>query len=133
MKAWGQGDPKIEPVRDDNFVGSVAEGGVVNFKNIFFNPHAHLTHTECCGHITKEFHSVNDSLNNYFFNAQLVTVEPKAINNDSIITLQQIHDHIYIYIYYVYIYIYISGYRYRYRYRNRYSCHKDRRTCLRLT
>ena len=92
LKAWGQGDPKIEPVRDDNFVGSVAEGGVVNFKNIFFNPHAHLTHTECCGHITKEFHSVNDSLNNYFFNAQLVTVEPKAINNDSIITLQQIHD-----------------------------------------
>ena len=92
VKAWGQGDPKIEPVRDDNFVGSVAEGGVVNFKNIFFNPHAHLTHTECCGHITKEFHSVNDSLNNYFFNAQLVTVEPKAINNDSIITLQQIHD-----------------------------------------
>ena len=92
LKAWGQGDPIIEPVRDDNFVGSVAEGGVVNFKNIFFNPHAHLTHTECCGHITKEFHSVNDSLNNYFFNAQLVTVEPKAINNDSIITLQQIHD-----------------------------------------
>ena len=40
LKAWGQGDPKIEPVRDENFVGSVAEGGVVNFKNIFFNPHA---------------------------------------------------------------------------------------------
>jgi kynurenine formamidase len=92
LKAWGQGNPKIEPVRDDNFIGSVAEGGVVNFKNIFFNPHAHLTHTECCGHITKEFHSVNDSLNRYFFNAQLVTVEPEKINTDSVITLQQIRD-----------------------------------------
>ena len=92
LKAWGQGNPKIETVRDDNFIGSVAEGGVVNFKNIFFNPHAHLTHTECCGHITKEFHSVNDSLNRYFFNAQLVTVEPEKINTDSVITLQQIRD-----------------------------------------
>ena len=92
LKAWGLGEPEIEPVRDDNFVGSVAEGGVVNFKNILFNPHAHLTHTECCGHITKEFHSVNDSLSKYFFNAQLVTVQPKKIQNDSIITLEQIRD-----------------------------------------
>ena len=92
IKAWGQGDPTIEPVRDDNFVGSVAEGGVVNFKNIFFNPHAHLTHTECCVNITKELHSDNDSITRYFFNALLVTIEPKNINNDSIITLEQIHD-----------------------------------------
>ncbi len=92
LKAWGQGDPKIEPVRDDDFVGSVAEGGVVNFKNIFFNPHAHLTHTECCGHITKEFYSVNDSLSRYFFNAQLVSIEPEKINNDSVITLEQVRN-----------------------------------------
>ena len=37
LKAWGQGNPEIEPVRDDNFVGSVAEGGVVNFKNILMH------------------------------------------------------------------------------------------------
>ena len=92
LKAWGQGDPKIEPVRDENFVGSVAEGGVVNFKNIFFNPHAHITHTECCGHITKEFHSVNDSLSRYFFNAQLVSIAPEKIDNDSVITLQQLRN-----------------------------------------
>ncbi|MEJ6589404.1 MAG: cyclase family protein [Crocinitomicaceae bacterium] len=90
LKAWGQGNPEIEPVRDDNFVGSVAEGGVVNFKNILFNPHAHLTHTECCGHITKEFYSVNDGLKNFFFNAQLLTFIPVEKNNESVITLDQI-------------------------------------------
>lgn len=90
LKAWGQGNPGIEPVRDENFVGSVAEGGVVNFKNIYFNPHAHITHTECCGHITKEFHSVNNSLSNYFFNAQLLTLAPEQQNKDLVIRLHQI-------------------------------------------
>ena len=73
LKAWGQGSPIIAPVRDGNFIGSVAEGGVVNFKNISFNPHAHITHTECCGHITEAFHSVNDGLKQFFFNAQLIS------------------------------------------------------------
>ena len=90
LKAWGQENPEIEPVRDGNFVGSVAEGGVVNFKNIFFNPHAHLTHTECCGHITEDFHSVNDGLKNFFFNAQLLTFTPVDQNEESIITLDQV-------------------------------------------
>ena len=75
LKAWGQGNPVIEPVRDGNFIGSVSEGGVVNFKNISFNPHAHITHTECCGHITTSFHSVNDGLKQFFFNAQLISIE----------------------------------------------------------
>ena len=40
----------------------------------------------------KKFHSVNDVLSRYFFNAQLVTVQPKKIKNDSIITLQQVRE-----------------------------------------
>ena len=60
LLAWGQSNPEIEPVRDGQFIGSVKEGGVVNFNNIRFNPHAHLTHTECCGHITHDFFSVNE-------------------------------------------------------------------------
>lgn len=92
LKAWGQGNPVIEPVRDGTFVGSVSEGGVVNFKNIFFNPHAHITHTECCGHITKSFHSVNDGLKDFFFNAQLISIEPLAQNGDQIITLAQLQN-----------------------------------------
>ena len=90
LKAWGQGSPIIAPVRDDNFIGSVAEGGVVNFKNISFNPHAHITHTECCGHITEAFHSVNDGLKQFFFNAQLISFLPDQQNEDEVITLEQL-------------------------------------------
>ena len=40
-----------------DWVASVQEGASVNFNNIAFNPHAHGTHTECVGHITKAFYS----------------------------------------------------------------------------
>jgi kynurenine formamidase len=90
LKAWGQGSPIITPVRDGNFIGSIAEGGVVNFKNISFNPHAHITHTECCGHITEAFHSVNDGLKQFFFNAQLISFLPDQQNEDEVITLEQL-------------------------------------------
>ena len=76
-KAWYVDQPVFEPVRTDNYVGSVKEGGSVNFRNIFFNPHGHGTHTECLGHITEKVHSVNQSLNTYFFNAQVVSILPK--------------------------------------------------------
>ena len=91
LVAWGQGAPKMEPVRDENFIGSIKEGGVVNFNDIMFNPHAHITHTECCGHITEDFFSINDVLKTYFFEAQLITMEPEGIEN-KIITLNQIKE-----------------------------------------
>ena len=89
LLAWGQSSPEIEPVRDEQFIGSVREGGVVNFNNIRFNPHAHVTHTECCGHITHDFFSVNDVLKTFFFEAQLITVEPKG-SIDKVVTLNQL-------------------------------------------
>ncbi|PCI06713.1 MAG: metal-dependent hydrolase, partial [Flavobacteriaceae bacterium] len=52
VNAWYLDGPKIEPVTKDGWVGSVAQGADVNFNNIYFNPHAHGTHTECVGHIT---------------------------------------------------------------------------------
>ena len=91
LVAWGQDAPKMEPVRDENFIGSIKEGGVVNFNNIMFNPHAHITHTECCGHITEDFFSINDVLKTYFFEAQLITVEPEG-TEDKLITLNQIKE-----------------------------------------
>ena len=63
----------------------------MNFNNIMFNPHAHITHTECCGHITENFFSINDVLKSYFFDAQLITIEPEGIEN-KIITLNQIKE-----------------------------------------
>lgn len=88
--AWYVEPLSIEPVRLDGFVGDVNEGSSVNFRNIFFNPHGHGTHTECVGHISKEWHSINQSLKTFFFYAQLVTVQPKEINGDQVITLDLI-------------------------------------------
>ena len=81
-KAWYVDAPIIEPVRANGFLGSVEEGGKVNFKNIFFNPHGHGTHTECVGHISKESLSVNNSLKDTFFKAELISCDLKMMRNE---------------------------------------------------
>lgn len=97
LSAWYVDPPVIEPVRANGFLGSVQEGGSVNFRTIFFNPHGHGTHTECLGHITEKVHSVNDVLTQFICKAQLVTVQPESVWNDSeqvedfIISASQIH------------------------------------------
>lgn len=77
-KAWYVDPVSIEPVRTDSFLGSVKEGGSVNFRNISFNPHGNTTHTESVGHIAEEVINVQDCLKNYFFKAQLITVTPEV-------------------------------------------------------
>jgi len=84
--AWYLGKPKIQPVRFDNWIGAVKNGSSTNFNTIEFNPHAHGTHTECLGHITKEFYSINQNLKNFFFLAQLISVTPEKHNEDWVIT-----------------------------------------------
>tara|TARA_R110002096_G_scaffold117211_5_gene253960 strand:+ start:939 stop:1688 length:750 start_codon:yes stop_codon:yes gene_type:complete len=79
--AWYVDPPKIEPVRTEQFTGSVAEGGSVNFRDIAFNPHGHGTHTECVGHIAKEVFSVNQVLNQFFFLAEVITISPQILEN----------------------------------------------------
>lgn len=86
-KAWYVNSPVIEPVRANGFVGSVAEGGSVNFRNISFNPHGNGTHTECLGHITREVYSINEHLKEFVFEALLLSVTPEIIENgDRVIT-----------------------------------------------
>lgn len=80
--AWYVEPPVFAPVRTEHYTGSVAEGGTVNFRNIYFNPHGHGTHTECLGHITEEVYSVNDALKTFFFRAQVVTINPKKVQHD---------------------------------------------------
>jgi kynurenine formamidase len=75
-RAWYVDLPVFEPVMENGFIGSVANGGSVNFRNIYFNPHGHGTHTECLGHITPEVFSVNNSMKNYFFITEVITIEP---------------------------------------------------------
>ncbi len=43
--AWYLDPPKMTPVMENGFVGSISQGGAVNFRNITFNPHGHGTHT----------------------------------------------------------------------------------------
>jgi arylformamidase len=80
-RAWYVDTPKFEPVMEHGWVGAVALGGSVNFRNIFFNPHGHGTHTECLGHITPEIYSIQNSLSQFFFEAVLITVTPEIIQN----------------------------------------------------
>lgn len=91
-RAWYVSPPVFEPVRENGWIGSIEEGGTVNFRNIFFNPHGHGTHTECLGHITPKIHSINRNLKEFFFEAELVTVTPEKITRidgsvDEVVTL----------------------------------------------
>ncbi len=88
--AWYLNEPKIKPVIEGDWVGKVSEGASVNFNNIQFNPHAHGTHTECIGHITSEFHSINKALKTFFFLAEIITVKPERRGDDFVITKEQI-------------------------------------------
>jgi len=89
--AWYLEKPVIEPVRFGEWVGKVSEGSSsTNFNNILFNPHGHGTHTECLGHITREFYSINQSLKTFFFMAELITVQPERQEEDLVITKSQI-------------------------------------------
>jgi len=94
--AWYVDKPVFEPVRAEGFIGLVTEGSSTNFRNIFFNPHGHGTHTECLGHITPEIHSVNKHLKTAFFTAEVITIAPERVWNenklvwDEIITKEQL-------------------------------------------
>lgn len=88
--AWYIDKPVIEPVKMGDWVGKVSEGSSTNFNNIFFNPHGHGTHTECLGHITRDFYSVNQALKKFFFMAVLVSVRSEEQGEDFVITKSQI-------------------------------------------
>jgi kynurenine formamidase len=89
--AWYQNAPEINPVVMGDWIGKVSEGkSSTNFNNLFFNPHAHGTHTECLGHITREFYSINQCLKQFFFWATLISVQPEKVGEDLVISKSQI-------------------------------------------
>lgn len=90
VNAWYIGAPKIEPEVFDNAVISVEHGASVNFNTITFNPHAHGTHTETVGHITKENYSVNKHLKQFFFLAEVISVAPEKYLKDNVISAKQL-------------------------------------------
>lgn len=93
VNAWYSAPVKMEPVRMGDWVGDVKQGGSVNFRNVFFNPHGNGTHTECVGHISKEDYSINQCLKTFFFIAELITILPEETNEgDFVITKRHIEN-----------------------------------------
>lgn len=70
-----------EPIKVGDFVGSVAQGSGANCFVTTFCAHGNGTHTECCGHITLEHHSINKHLPAFFCAAELITINPKLTDN----------------------------------------------------
>lgn len=83
VAAWYVSPIRIEPVRSAGWVGSVAEGGSVNFREITFTPHGHGTHTECVGHITPEVYSINNHIRSYHHPALLRSVQAEEITEET--------------------------------------------------
>lgn len=88
--AFGIQAPLFEPFKAGGFVGSVALGGSVNCENLFINAHGNGTHTECVGHISKERITIYDSLKEFLFAAQLITVELKDVDGDKLVLLKDV-------------------------------------------
>ncbi len=85
-KAWYVADPSFTPVRGDNFVGSVQQGGAVNFYDVQLNPHGNGTHTECIGHITPEHQPLNLLPPNALIPCQVVTIAAMPVDKDLVLS-----------------------------------------------
>ena len=83
---------KFETITAENFIGSVKDGGNVNYQKLTFAPHGNGTHTECFGHLSAdEDATINQSLTEFHFIAELISVSPeKQSNGDLLITLDQV-------------------------------------------
>lgn len=90
VSAWYVPPVRIEPVVMGDWIGDVNQGGSVNFRNIYFNPHGHGTHTECIGHISKENYTINQCLKKFFFMAEVISISQGKIDGDSVITKTQL-------------------------------------------
>ena len=90
LKAWGVSSAEKKAIEIGSWIGNVKKGGAVNFNNIYFNPHAHVTHTECVGHISESENSINLQLKNFFFFCKLITISPEKKQEDLVISKKSI-------------------------------------------
>ncbi|MCU0445521.1 MAG: cyclase family protein [Microscillaceae bacterium] len=87
--------PQFETIRAANFVGSVAEGGTVNYQKISLTPHGNGTHTESYGHISADPEAtIYQCLQKFLFIAELISLSPKKIGGDEVILLEDIKNQI---------------------------------------
>ena len=89
VNAFGAPPFEVSPVKEGSFIGSVKEGGHLNYFNVKLNPHGNGTHTECVGHIA-EGYTINRCLKRFFFLAELVSLKPVRKNGDEVIMKEQV-------------------------------------------
>ncbi len=80
----------LEPFKAGSFIGDVNQGGSCNVFTVTFNPHGNGTHTETVGHISKEKYPVSKCISEFFFLAELITIDPEVMHGDRIITFEKI-------------------------------------------
>ena len=69
-------DVKFKTIKADGFIGSVKEGGPVNYQTLQLTPHGNGTHIEGYGHITDSGVTINNQLKTYHFYAKLISLTP---------------------------------------------------------
>ena len=76
-----------EPVKAGDFIGSIQQGGSVNFMNIKINPHGNGTHTETVAHIYNIDINIREHFLRNTFSALLVSLYPMLLENgDKVVT-----------------------------------------------
>lgn len=76
---------KFETIKADGFIGSVIDGGPVNYQKLQLTPHGNGTHTEGYGHITDSEATINKQLKTYHFYAKLITITPTETENGDLV------------------------------------------------
>ncbi|MDX1627170.1 MAG: cyclase family protein [Fulvivirga sp.] len=83
----------FETIRSGEFIGSVAEGGSVNYQKITLTPHGNGTHTECYGHIVADKTAmINKKIKAEICVCVLISLEPESKGEDLVVTPQQLKD-----------------------------------------
>lgn len=82
-------EPRFKPIVIGNYTGSVIAGAGSNCSILTLCAHGNGTHTECVGHISKEEYTINQCLTQFWFVAELISIEPFRMVNDDLIILKE--------------------------------------------
>ena len=85
---YGAEPVKMETIRSGDFVGSVKEGGSVNYQKLSITPHGNSTHTECYGHISADDATLHICLTDFHFLAEVITVEPQLSGSGDFVIMR---------------------------------------------
>jgi len=78
VSAYGIPNADIKTYVDGGFVGDVSQGGSCNVRSIHLNPHGNGTHTECVGHVSNPYITIDSVLRNFFFTANLISIDTET-------------------------------------------------------